>query len=261
MGSYTYTPATDVTGIDSFTFKANDGTVDSNTATVSINIDTQTTTQVFGQVPDADQTGTIADTYTNVNETINSDSDSLVSYSWSNPAPHTVANTIIIKINVDSIPANAIIHDASLSLYQTTSVGQSEYRTSIHQISGKDPVVSQTSGYRALDNTPWSPVSAGSTYNDVPLGLADISPEEDAQSLGTEEGYQSWNITNMVQEWVKNSANNRGLLLKGETTDIETGRSFASSENQNPAIRPKLTVIYSIPAPPTPRVLSIREIK
>lgn len=34
----TYTPAADVNGTDSFTYKANDGTVDSNTATVSITI-------------------------------------------------------------------------------------------------------------------------------------------------------------------------------------------------------------------------------
>jgi hypothetical protein len=34
----TYTPTTDYLGADSFTFKANDGTVDSNTATVNINV-------------------------------------------------------------------------------------------------------------------------------------------------------------------------------------------------------------------------------
>jgi len=34
----TYTPATDFDGADSFTFKANDGTVDSNTATISITV-------------------------------------------------------------------------------------------------------------------------------------------------------------------------------------------------------------------------------
>ena len=36
--SVTYTPAGDYNGADSFTFKANDGTTDSNTATVSITI-------------------------------------------------------------------------------------------------------------------------------------------------------------------------------------------------------------------------------
>lgn len=35
----TYTPSADYNGVDSFTFKANDGTVDSNTATFTINID------------------------------------------------------------------------------------------------------------------------------------------------------------------------------------------------------------------------------
>jgi hypothetical protein len=37
-GAYTYTPNPDVSGSDSFTFKANDGVEDSNTATVSITI-------------------------------------------------------------------------------------------------------------------------------------------------------------------------------------------------------------------------------
>jgi Bacterial Ig domain len=37
-GAYTYTPASGYTGADSFTFKANDGTLDSNVATVSITI-------------------------------------------------------------------------------------------------------------------------------------------------------------------------------------------------------------------------------
>ena len=37
-GSFTYTPAANYNGPDSFTYKANDGTVDSNTATVSITV-------------------------------------------------------------------------------------------------------------------------------------------------------------------------------------------------------------------------------
>ena len=37
-GSFTYTPAANYHGPDSFTYKANDGTVDSNVATVSITV-------------------------------------------------------------------------------------------------------------------------------------------------------------------------------------------------------------------------------
>ena len=37
-GSFTYTPAANYNGPDSFTYRANDGTADSNVATVSITI-------------------------------------------------------------------------------------------------------------------------------------------------------------------------------------------------------------------------------
>src|SRR5207249_12107333 len=37
-GVYTYTPAANYNGFDSFTFKANDGSLDSNVATVAINV-------------------------------------------------------------------------------------------------------------------------------------------------------------------------------------------------------------------------------
>jgi uncharacterized protein (TIGR01370 family) len=44
-GSLTYTPAAGFSGVDSFTYKANDGTTNSNAATVNINVDaTQTPT-------------------------------------------------------------------------------------------------------------------------------------------------------------------------------------------------------------------------
>ncbi|MGD0795108.1 MAG: cadherin-like domain-containing protein, partial [Dehalococcoidales bacterium] len=46
-GSFTYTPTTGYTGSDSFTYKANDGKADSNTATVTITITTSTAT-TFG---------------------------------------------------------------------------------------------------------------------------------------------------------------------------------------------------------------------
>ncbi len=45
-GSFTYTPATDYVGADSFTYKANDGTLDSNTVTVSITVTVPNTAPV-----------------------------------------------------------------------------------------------------------------------------------------------------------------------------------------------------------------------
>ena len=44
--SYTYTPAADYNGADSFTFRANDGSANSNTGTVSVTVDPATDTPV-----------------------------------------------------------------------------------------------------------------------------------------------------------------------------------------------------------------------
>mgnify|MGYP000732580509 CR=1 FL=1 len=66
-GAFTYTPEENKSGSDSFTCKVNDGTVDSNTATVTVTIfEAGTITKVLGDTPDADYPGTLADTYTNV---------------------------------------------------------------------------------------------------------------------------------------------------------------------------------------------------
>src|SRR5262249_26803973 len=46
-GAYTYTPAAGYSGSDSFTFKANDGSLDSNVATVSLTVTPATNTYTF----------------------------------------------------------------------------------------------------------------------------------------------------------------------------------------------------------------------
>ena len=55
--SRTYTPATDYVGSDSFTFKVNDGTVDSNTATVSITVQQTTQGGTYNYSPGLSLTG------------------------------------------------------------------------------------------------------------------------------------------------------------------------------------------------------------
>jgi hypothetical protein len=50
MGTFVYYPHTNESGIDSFTFKVNDGSKDSNIATVSITLDSSTTDNQFAKV-------------------------------------------------------------------------------------------------------------------------------------------------------------------------------------------------------------------
>ena len=260
-GAYTITPTTDTHSPYSFTFTASDGNNTSNTATITVTlIDTQIKTAIFGDTPDSNHPGTLADTYTNLDDKIHATEDRINTWSWSSSVPHKPANTIIIKTDLSALPDNIEITEAKLYLYQTQSQGAAAYENSIHKITGKDPIISQVNGYNAYNGEPWTPVAAGTTNDDIPLGLADIAAAEDTIILDNQSGYKIWTITNMVKDWNKKPETNFGLLITGVPTADETGRIFASSENQTGSFRPKLVIKY-MNKPPRPTIMSIKEIK
>ena len=205
-------------------------------------------TREFGNSTHSDVPGAIEETFTNINSTIREGSDTVSTWSWSSPTPHKIANTIILKADLSSIPSSAIIEEASLTLYQTASHGESVYSNSVHRIAGRNPVISEVSGYNAAAGLSWSEVAAGTTYDSVPLGLADIGAAEDTIDLDTSPGYKTWSITAMVRDWVSNPSVNFGLLIKGEETNTETGRTFAASEYSDGNMRPSLTITYRLTA-------------
>ncbi len=259
-GTYTITPVTGMASPYTFSFTVNDGTADSNTATVTVTlIEDGTITKIFGDTPDSNHPGTLADTFTNLNNDINAAAQEIITYSWSSSTPHKPANTIIIKPDLSVLPANILITEAKLSLYQAGANGETTYSNSVHKITGKNPIIDQVTGYNAFNGEQWTAVATGTTDNDVPLGLADIAPAEDSISLDSQSGYRTWLITNMVQNWVSNPAGNFGLLITGVPTNTETGRRFAASENQNGSIRPKLVISY-IKKPPKPSIMSAKKI-
>jgi VCBS repeat-containing protein len=260
-GSYTFTPAEDTASPYSFTFSASDGTAASNSATVTVTLqEPGMTTVIFGDTPDATYPGTLADTFTNLNEDINAANVELITYSWSNATPHTPANTIIIKVDLSALNSKTQITEAKLYLYQTGSNGDETYENSVHKITGKNPIIEQVNGYNAYNGEPWTAVPPDTTFNDIPLGLADIEEAEDSVVLGTGTGCKSWLVTGMVQEWISDSAANKGLLITGVPTAAETGRTFASSENEETTLRPKLVIRY-VRKPPTPTVHSAIKIQ
>ena len=260
-GAYTISPVTGMASPYSFTFSVNDGTATSNTATVTVTlIETSTVTEIFGDTPDSTHPGTLADTFTNLNNDIKAAAQEIITYSWSSPTPHKPANTIIIKTDLSALRSSIRITEAKLYLYQTGASGDATYSNSIHKIIGKDPIIDQVTGYNAFNGEPWTPVAAGTTYSDIPLGLADIGPAQDTLTLDNQTGYRTYVITDMVQEWISDPTSNFGLLITGSPTNSETGRTFAATENQNGSIRPKLVISY-IKKPPRPSIISAGKVK
>jgi PKD repeat protein len=117
----TYTPNPDFFGVDSFTFKTNDGQMDSNTATVTITVNAVNDAPVANAGPD--QTGTDAngdgvETLT-LDGSSSSDIDNPISYQWTEDS--TVLGTAAI-VNYN-FPVG--IHTVTLNV--TDSEGASAY--------------------------------------------------------------------------------------------------------------------------------------
>jgi len=195
-------------------------------------------TEEFGDATNTDYSGTVEDTYTNVGaSSTNLSSDTVLNtYTW--PAD-TVANTTIIKWDLTDISTSATVTQATLYLYQTNSRGDTAYDIDVHKITGVDPTIT-TCTWNTYDGTnSWTGGSNG--------GLSDIAAAEDSPSVSlTNDEYKSWDVTDMVGDWVATPANNYGMMVKSdESATIDSFRTYASSDATNASTRPKLIVTYS----------------
>jgi hypothetical protein len=198
-----------------------------------------TTSAVFGDVPQAQYTGTGQDTYVNSGSPTNNNStnSSLKTYTW---PTDTAANRPIIKWDLSVIPPNATIKDATLSLYMygySGSGGDDNYEISAHKIVNHDPIISSCTWNTFDGVSSWTGGADG--------GTQDLAEPEATTVVDKTVGYKNWNITQMVQEWISQPATNFGLLLDSDTSAAnDSNRLFSSTEHSDPAQRPKLTIIH-----------------
>jgi len=200
---------------------------------------TPTVTEEFGDAADTNYPGTIEDTYTNVGQGGDdnwSTDTTLNTYTW--PAD-TIANTTIIKWDLTDIPTDANVVEATLYLYQVDSDVDSAYDVAVHKITGVNPTIT-TCTWNTYDGTnSWTGGADG--------GQSDIAAAEDTQSLNlTDNEYKTWDVTDMVADWVAAPANNYGMLVNSDDdATIDSYRYFAATDANDSSTRPKLIVTYS----------------
>ena len=194
------------------------------------------------------------DTSLNIN-TNNYSSDALLTtYTWPD---NQIANAILMKFDLSSVPAGAVVLNATLQLALAQSDGAPEatYTITAHKVLAKNPVIAAATGYTSNGTTPWTPNACCS--NNVPMAQADISLPYDTQAIDKVPGYKSWTMTTMVQEWLSAPATNLGLLLNSDVSKLrDRYRYFASTEHVDPTLRPFLSITYTIVPDVTPPVLS-----
>jgi hypothetical protein len=196
------------------------------------------------------------DTSIDLDATNHSSSPQLTTYTWPS---QEVANAILMKFDLSSIPAGATIQSAvlRLALISSDATSDTTYTITANKIQNKNPVITAATGYTTDGTTAWTANACCS--GNIPLAQADISTPFDAEAIDKTSGYKSWTMTSLVQEWVSSPSTNFGVLLNSDTSKgADRFRYFASTKNSDPTLRPYLQIAYAAGVvDTTPPVLSL----
>lgn len=152
----------------------------------------------------------------------------------------------------DTISTSAIVSNASLQLYTTYKSGTGDLQVGAHKVLvGMVPCEATWNSY-ATGSTWATAGAAGATDRD---GAAD-----DIVILDTAGTWVSWDVTDMVQDWVSTPASNYGVLL--ETLTEYTTLQFSAVGNgyATASYRPKLVVEWSLPPTSTPTPTAVADV-
>jgi len=182
--------------------------------------------------------GNSTDTTVNVGSESNfSESPYLYTYTW--PAGH-VANRSFIKWDLSAVPPDAAVGNASLWLYFLTeqgSGGDNPYRVDVAKVQGSDPDLSSATWQTRDGIYGWSGGADG--------GASDLAPAESSVAVGMSHGWISWNVTNMVRDWLADPWTNYGMAIEPDRdTGVDSNRGFASREHPDPELHPRLVISY-----------------
>jgi hypothetical protein len=154
----------------------------------------------------------------------------MVPYNWSQFGNVETRRTLI-KFDLSSIPSNAVIDSAHLSIYYS------------QRFVDENPPFNGHFGANTLEirriTQDWVPLDVN--WNNQPTSTTDNMLAVSASTSQTQD-YQNMNVKNLVSDQVQNV--NYGFLIKHQNESPFKISSFASSEETIPSIRPKLVVYY-----------------
>ncbi len=154
----------------------------------------------------------------------------------------------LLRFNVASISANAVIDEAILQFYYTGRSNGNTLTLGAHQVLAAW-TDSQANWTQRKTGVNWNVagMGSGSDYAALPDGLADVG--------GPEGPWVDLNVTAMAQAWIANPANNKGLVVRQNAASgsvyykfcSELGWSLDPNTGLPPcsaAQAPKLTIWY-----------------
>lgn len=137
---------------------------------------------------------------------------------------------ILLEFNLDIIPSYAHVLNATLSLYADSTV----YESHINEYGSNACWVQRvTSG--------WDPYSVN--WDNQPATTEEYQVELPTTTSDTE-SFPSIDVTDMVQQMISGADGNHGFMIRLQDETPYRRMTFASSENSNETIRPRLVISF-----------------
>ena len=147
----------------------------------------------------------------------------------------------MIQFDLPPIPPNTRILSAQLELYHQSNLGTNvDPEASVFRLT-QDWIEGTKSGGGTADGATWETWDGSNTWSTSGGDFDVASIASSPLSVATGD-WESWEIKTLVQGWLDGSFPNHGLLLKGSET---TYFSFASKENADSTLHPRLTITYA----------------
>jgi alpha-tubulin suppressor-like RCC1 family protein len=160
---------------------------------------------------------------------------------WS-ASNYRVNQRSVMDFDVASIPADAVILEARLSLYSMYPQTTDDYRHSSSQIK-PGSIYKSNASYIERITTSWTESTV--TYNTQPATATShrlLLPESQAW----DQNYVDYDVTGMVQDMLNNPGESFGFMLRLENEVKYSRMAFCSREFPDTARWPRLVVKYMI---------------
>ena len=167
--------------------------------------------------------------------------------SWTNRGTPVDARGLI-DFDLSNIPNGATIDSASLSLYSYSSPANGANST---QDGSNRSVLTRITNYWDESTVTWNNQPTTTTQNQVFLPASTNSIQD----------YLNIDVTNLVQDMIMNPNSSYGFLLKLVTEQYYRKMIFASSDNADSTLHPKLDICYNITTSTTENITNSIEFK